>query len=330
MRRWLIAVSTASLAVATSCASERNADSSLPPRADQTATSMATATDASSTEGPPRRPEPPNAGTPAPAVGAGSTSTPAPRQHDSIDVDDGALPPEIMDAFANAGGDLVLPDQWARRFGAPAGFPELHGSSGRVVEALSRVEATDDGWRRTDELSWLVLDGRSRDELLADVAAGLGAVGAWESTTTIDEGAHCAVAQLPPISDADWTVQGCSYPRFADLLALGVTRSVRSIARPDVLDASVVAVAASLGGRTAFSEVRLAQPSTDGSTLRLSAQVRFDVPVDVDASIELLSTEALPGWQVLKGEGSVLLSGPTGATWTVTPTVAVFEWAGRW
>ncbi len=269
------------------------------------------------------------ADTTPPAMDAGLTDT-TPRQLDPIEVGNGALPAEIVDAFVNAGGDLVRPDEWARRFGSPVGFPDLHGSSGRVVEALSRVEATEEGWHRTDEMSWLVLDDRDRDELLTDVATGLGAVGGWESTTSIDQGAHCTVAQLPTIAEADWTIQGCRYPRFTDLLALGVTRNVRTTDRPAVLDTSIVAVATVLGGRTTFSEVRLGQPSADGSTLHLSAQVRFDVPIDVDTASERLTAEALPGWQVLKGEESVLLSGPTGATWTVTSTVAVFEWAGRW
>jgi hypothetical protein len=253
-----------------------------------------------------------------------------PARPDPIEIGDGGLPTEIVNAFVNAGADLVVPDEWTRRFGAPADFPELRGSSGRVVEALSRVEAKDAGWRRTDEMSWLVLDDRDRDELLTDVATSLGAVDGWEATTVIDQGAHCALAQLPTIADADWTIQGCDYPRFTDLLALGVTRRVDTTDQTAVLDTTMSAVAVALDGRTTFSEVRLGQPSPDGSTLHLSAHVRFDVPIDVDTASERLTTEALPGWQVLKGEDSVLLSGPTGATWTVTSTVAVFEWAGRW
>ena len=38
----------------------------------------------------------------------------------------------------------------------------------------------------------------------------------------------------------------------------------------------------------------------------------------------------LAGWQTFPGEGSLLLSGPTGATWTLSDGVAVFTWSGRW
>ena len=329
MRCGLIAVA-ASLTVATSCASAQEAETPSPPPANRAATPSAEAATASSPNGPSRPSESATASPTAQTIDAEPTDAPVPARPDPIEVGDGHLPTEIANAFENAGADLVVPDEWTRRFGAPAGFPELRGSSGRLVEALSRIEATDAGWRRTDEMSWLVLDDRDRDELLTDLAKSLGASDGWEATTVIDQGAQCALAQLPTIANADWTIQGCGYPRFTDLHALGVTRRADTTDQPDVLDTSMSAVAASLGGHTTFSEVRLGQPSPDGSTLHLSAQVRFDVPIDVDTASERLTTDVLPGWQVLKGEDSVRLSGPTGATWTVTSTVAVFEWAGQW
>ena len=145
-----------------------------------------------------------------------------------------------------------------------------------------------------------------------------------------DEGAECLNGPLDSAFVGVWTLQGCDYARFADLLAIGLTRTGVSSDGPALIDPSVVTVSSMLGGRAVFSEVRFGQPGADGATLHLSAQVRFNEPVDLTTAVDELVVGVLPGWQVLRGDGSVLLSGPTGATWTITPTVAVFEWAGRW
>ena len=250
----------------------------------------------------------------------------------AIAVGDTDLPREVVDAFQGAGGDLVRPSEWTGRFGSVSSFPEMVGSSTRVVEALQRIEPAEsgDGWVRTDEMSWLVIDDRGRDELLDAVASGVGSAGGWDPAASTDEGAECLNGPLDTAFVGVWTLQGCDYRRFADLLAIGLTRTGVSSDGPALIDPSVVAVSSTLGGRVVFSEVRLGQPGADGATLHLSAQVRFDEPVDLTTAVDELVVGVLPGWQVLRGDGSVLLSGPTGATWTITPTVAVFEWAGRW
>lgn len=251
---------------------------------------------------------------------------------DPIVVGDGALPSAVLDAYQSAGVNLIPPNDWFGRFGSPPGFPEIRGSSARLVEALYRVELAEsgDGWMRTDEMSWLLVDDRDRDELLAELAVRVGAVADWSGTTSTEEGAECAVGPLTTDSEGEWTIQGCRYPRFEDLLAIGLTRTAPSSEGATQVDPSVVAVSASLGGRLVFSEVRLGEPGADGATLHLSAQVRFDDPVDPTVAAEQLVADVLPGWQLLRGDGSVLVSGPTGTTWTITATVAVFEWAGRW
>ena len=248
-----------------------------------------------------------------------------------IPVDDAALPTEVVAAYEGGGGDLLTPSEWIGRFGWPGGFTQLVGDGVRLVEVTHRSERSADGsWRRLDEASWLTADRRSRDDLLDEIATTVG-VGAGRSrAASIDDGADCVVDTYPTSARGEWTLQGCTYPRYSPMMAIGATRRVVVADTPAAVDATVTTLTEVLGGRVSFIEVRLTAPGTDGSTLHTTAQLTFDEPLDVDTTTDLLIDGPLAGWQVRRGDDSAVLSGPTGATWTLTAAVAVFDWAGRW
>ncbi|HWL44562.1 MAG TPA: hypothetical protein VNQ73_16600 [Ilumatobacter sp.] len=246
-----------------------------------------------------------------------------------VTVSGGDLPAEITDAYRAGGGDLVDPAEWAARYGT-AGLPELVGPGVRLVEATHRADHSPAGWARVDEAAWLAVATADRDELLAELAAAAGVDGSADRTPGTDNGGDCATDTYPPDPvGVVWTVQGCSYPRYPQMVAVGVTRRGPTSAPPEVVDPTVGPLVELLDGQVGFVEVRLGAPGPDTATLHISVHVTRPAGTPTDAADALLGGP-LAGWQVLRGEGSVLLSGPTGATWTLADGVAVFDWAGRW
>lgn len=246
----------------------------------------------------------------------------------TVEVSGGALPPGLVDGYRVNGGDLVYPAEWSGRFGN-SDLPHLTGPGVTLVEALRRVERGDEGWTRTDEAGWLAMTPTDRDETISELAVAARISGIPQRSDRTDQGADCAIDTYPTdTAGVDWQIQGCSYEQFPRLLALGVIRTGPTHEGPTAIDPTVGALVDALDGAITFAEVRLGEPGSDGSTLRLSTHVT--TTADTNTASELAADGPLAGWQSFPGDGSVLLSGPTGATWAISDGVAVFNWGGRW
>ena len=262
------------------------------------------------------------------AAAQGSAATVGDGPQASVTVDGGDLPAALVNGYARSGGDLVDPAEWRARFGQSP-LPELTGSGVRLVEGLLRMELVDGHWTRTDEAGWLAMTSDSRDAMLNTLRSAAGIVGVASSATSTDQGAACVIDTYPADnSGVSWRVQGCSYDKFPRLVSLGVSRTGPTNDPPSPVDPTAVTVAETVGGSVTFVEVRFGEPAPDGSTLRLSTQLAS--PVGFDAAATAVADGPLAGWPTFPGEGSLLLSGPTGATWTLSDGVAVFTWSGRW
>jgi hypothetical protein len=257
---------------------------------------------------------------------AGAASSP-PSSAPRVEVTGGQLPTQLLDGYATNGGDLVTDEEWAGRYG-PSGLPILTGPGVTLAEAVQRVERRDGGWVRTDEASWLAMSSDDRDAVLAAMAAAAGVEGTPTRTGSTEQAADCVIDRYPAADGVEWTIQGCSYERFSRMIAVGVSRTASTDVAAVGLDPTVGAIVDELAGAVTFSEVRFGAPGADGSTLHLATQVSTDV--DVDTAATAVTTGPLAGWQTFPGEGSLLLSGPTGGTWTLSDRVAVYAWAGRW
>lgn len=278
---------------------------------------------------PPLAPTPPDANDTAasstPPAQSSGVKAPTPG---TVTVSGGALPGEIVDSYRTNGGDLVDPVEWTGRYGTSA-LPSLVGDGVALVEATRRFEGVDGGWERIDEANWLTMADTGRDSLLAELAVAAGITDTATRTSSSQDGADCAIDTYPTTqASVGWVVQGCSYERFPQLVALGVSRTAASSQPPTVLDATMTSFIDTLDGTISFAEVRLGSPGPDGATLHLSAQVHFDG--NLTTVDDAVSSGVLADWQRFVGEDSLLLSGPTGATWTLSDGVGVFEWAGRW
>jgi hypothetical protein len=246
----------------------------------------------------------------------------------TVAVDGGDLPAVLVDGYATNGGDLVDPAEWRGRFG-PAALPELTGPGVRLVEGLRRTELRDGNWIRTDEAGWLAMTGEDRDAMMRSLQVAADIDGVASRTESTDQGADCIIDTYPPDADGiSWQLQGCSYAKFPRLLSLGISRTGPTDDPPTAIEPTIAAVADTIDGSVTFVEVRFGEPGADESTLRLSAHLSSQL--GLDASADAVATGPLDGWQAFPGEDSVLMSGPTGATWTLSDGVAVFTWAGRW
>jgi len=270
---------------------------------------------------PPGSADPPASSAVVDAIGDGPAAT--------LEVSGGDLPPSVTGAYTSNGGDLITPEEWRRRFGE-SHLPAVAGPGVMLVEATQRVERRDGAWLRTDEASWLAMSNQGRDAILTELAEAAAADGEPTRTPSNIQGADCVVDSYPVSSgDVEWTVQGCVYENFPRMVAIGISRSATTDAPPpDAADPTVAPIVVALDGTITFSEVKLGAPGPDGATLHLSTQV--STAAGVDAASIAVTTGPLAGWQTFPGEGSLLLSGPTGATWTLSDHVAVFTWAGRW
>lgn len=247
-----------------------------------------------------------------------------------VPVSGGALPGEIVDAIRAGGGDLVDPAEWTARYGTTV-LAELAGPDVRLAEATRRAERTGDAWNRVDEAAWLAVSRTALNDLLADLAAAARIDGPAERTARIDNGGECVTDRYPPDpAGAAWSVQGCAYPRYPQMIAVGITRTGPDADPPTAVDPTIGPLVELLDGELDYVEVRLGPPGPDTATLHLSAYVALPAGLDVTTATDAVLAGPLAGWQVLRGDDSVLLSGPTGATWTLSAGAAVFEWAGRW
>lgn len=265
---------------------------------------------------------------PPTAIDGSAASRPQPAP--TVAVSGGDLPAEIVDAYTTAGGELIEPAEWAARYGT-AGLPELTGPGVRLVEATRRAERSTHGWNRTDEAAWLAMATVDRDDLLAQLATAAGASGSPQRRSSVDNGADCVTDTYgPDTAGVTWRVNACGYPRYPQLVAVGVSRTGPSSEPPGLVDPTITLLAELLDANPASVEVRLGPPGADRATLHLSAHLEFPAARTVTALVDAAAGGPLAGWQVLRGDASALLSGPTGATWTLAEGVAVFDWAGRW
>jgi hypothetical protein len=238
----------------------------------------------------------------------------------------GALPSSIVEGYDANGGDLVDPVEWSARFG-DSPLPRVTGPGVVLVEAVDRFEQRDGEWFGTHEANWLAMVERDRDAAITDLAAAARIDGTAKRTDDTDQGADC-VLDTYTAPDVRWQVQGCSYQQFPRMVALGISSSGQSSAPQAALDTTISTLVDVLGAEVTYSEARLGAPGPDGSTLHLTAHLATNL--DVDAATDRARTGPLRDWQVFPAEDSTLLSGPSGATWTLSDRVAVFNWAGRW
>ena len=247
----------------------------------------------------------------------------------TVAVDGGELPEALVEGYARNGGDLVDPAEWSGRFGRSA-LPELTGPGVKLVEGLRRMELVDGRWVQTDEAGWLAMTGDDRDSMMDSLRAAADIVGVASTTTSTDQGADCVIDTYQPDTDGvSWQIQGCSYEKFP---RLAVARHLAH--RPDRRSAAADRSDDRHGRRhdRRLGDLRRGAPrgtrrgSVDPASLRASRH-----PARVRARLPTRSAGGpLAGWQTFPGEGSLLLSGPTGATWTLSDGVAVFTWSGRW
>jgi hypothetical protein len=245
-----------------------------------------------------------------------------------VAVNGGALPEALIEGYAHHGGDLVDPAEWSGRFGRSA-LPELTGDGVKLVEGLRSMELRDGRWVQTDEAGWLAMSGDDRDSMMDSLRTAADIVGVVSTTTSTDQGADCVIdSYQPDTGGVSWQVQGCSYDRFPRLLSLGITRTGPTDVPPAPIDPTISTVAATIDASVTFVEVRLGEPGADQSTLRYSAHLTTQR--GFQSAADAVVGGPLAGWQTFPGDGSLLLSGPSGATWTLSDGVAVFTWSGRW
>jgi hypothetical protein len=317
-RGGLIGVAIVGL-VAAGCTSQ--GDSSTPPR-----TATSTATEASAPATNPAAPATATVPPSSPAHGEPSLPDGAPV---TVQVTGGELPAALVDGYHTNGGDLIDPAEWTGRYGR-SDVPDLSGPGVRLVEGLHRAELRDGHWINTDEAGWLAMSRDDRDSVMASLRAAADIAGEPSRSTSAQQAADCVIDTYPPDrTGVGWQVQGCTYAKFPGLLSLGVSRTGPSDDAPTALiDPTLTPVAAAIDGAVSFVEVRFGDPGKDGSTLRLSAHLTSQR--DLTAASAAVTGGPLAGWQTFSGEASLLLSGPTGATWTLSDGVAVFTWSGRW
>lgn len=263
----------------------------------------------------------------------GNALTPGPGS--PIVVDGGLLPRAVIDAVGRRGGELADPSVWDARF-ETFGLPRVVGVGVMLVEA--RIDATrmTNGWRRIDELQWLLQDTSSDGiSSLLDQAASAAGVAGWPVVETVEvvDGAACTkrVYSVPSVpTSPNWTLQGCAFPTLPGMYSLGVSRDgVFTGAEVPIVEPTVDQVASALAGTVDEVHVEFGHPEATGSvtTLRISVQLSFNT--DLDAAVAAVGEGPLSGWQQFPGDASVMLSGTGGASWLLSDGSARFLFEGR-
>ncbi len=252
----------------------------------------------------------------------------------SFEVSGGKLPQVVITGITSHGGELADTSSWDARF-ETYGLPRVTGPGVQLAGATIVVAAVDgaDGWSRSDGLQWLFMDS-SHDGIAAmldEVARSVG-VESWTLTAdvSIEQGANCVERDYwQATTSTAWKLQGCDFPSFAGMYSLGVTRTGVFTAGPPVVDPSVAAVLAALGGQITQVSVNFDHPVTEQSvvTLTTSAIVAYTQPDE--AVIDTLVAGPLQGWTQSQGDGSVLFTGGLGTRWVVGTGNAALAGQGR-
>ena len=321
-RRWLAIVAAATVAAgctaegAQPVTTESTGAASVPTRAaDVSAPDAATAVPLTSSES------------------SGNALTPGPGS--PIVVDGGFLPRAVIDAVGRHGGELADQSVWDARF-ETFGLPRVVGVGVVLIEASIDATRMTNGWRRIDELQWLLQD-TSSDGIgsLLDKAASAAGEAGWPVVETMEvvDGAACTkrVYSEPSVpTSPNWTLQGCSFPTLPGMYSLGVSRDgVFTGAEVPMVEPTVDQVAGALAGTVDEVHVEFGHPEATGSvtTLRISVQLSFNS--DLGAAVAALGDGPLSGWQQFPGDASVMLSGTGGASWVLSDGSARFSFEGR-
>ena len=269
---------------------------------------------------------------PANTTGAGASPTGTGAEAAVVEVDSSALPRDIANALSTNGGELASTADWAQRFGTN-NLPVLTGTSVHLVEATIQITGGDAVWTRLDELQWIFATPASRDALLDQLAAAVN-IGGWdiEATTSNVDSAECVVREYrsPTASDV-WTLQGCVFPTFNNMLSIGVSHTSNSsdLGVLPFIDPSVAGVLTDADANFVQLLVTFGAPSPGStSTLTISLDATT-TPADSGAADALAAGE-LQSWNRSGGEaGSAVFTGAPGSFWTATGTDLRFTNEGR-
>lgn len=246
-------------------------------------------------------------------------------------VDGDPLPSEITSAIRAGGGELAATATWTARYGT-GGLPEITGPQVLLAEATLTANAQPDGWHRTDERNWLFTDTShgGRDQIITQLAtaAGLPATPTASSTDTV-ESAPC-LQHTWTLAGEVWRVNGCTYPHYPGMLAVGIGHDHTTTDPPPTVEPSCGQVATATAGRIDRVNVRLGHPAATGSTttLRTSVHVTFNRHNDDPVAVLTAVAGPLAGWQPNPGDQSTGLTGLAGQ-WVVTALDATFTSDGR-
>lgn len=277
---------------------------------------------------------------------AGSTSTPTPAESTvpdgvnpvelvagagvSVPVSGGLLPDRVVTSLRANGGELANTASFDARY-ETWGLPRVTGASVQLVAAESIVDANNGAWRRRDGMQWLFMDV-SHDGIgaLMDEMAAAAAVADWpvEVVDTAVGGGEC-VERTYTRDGIEWLLQGCAYPDFAGMYALGVTRSGLFTAGPVIVDPSVAPMVDVLDGELTMVSVRFEHPASAGSVVTLTVQAVVTHQVPGAEAVDAVAEGPLQGWTRQPGDSSVQFVGGLGVRWMVTDGEARLTGEGR-
>jgi hypothetical protein len=248
-----------------------------------------------------------------------------------MEVESSALPRDVATALRTNGGELGATDDWAQRFGTN-NLPTLAGTAVHLVEGTIQITSDAGMWTRLDELQWIFVTPALRDDLLDQLAAHTG-IADWDvaETASIVDSAECVVRDYSSTTATDeWTLQGCQFPNFDNLVSIGVSHSntTTDLGELPYIDPSVAGVVADAQATFDQLLVTFGAP-TPGSTTTLTIALDATVPSGTDTAT-VLATGALQSWSRSDGEaGAAVFTGGPGSYWITNGTDLRFSNEGR-
>lgn len=245
-----------------------------------------------------------------------------------IAVSGGELPSVLVSSLRAQGGELVDTAEWVARYGS-AGLPILTGPGVKVVAAEYRVDATAQGWQRSDGLQWLAVSNEPVDAVLGRFVAAThpDTVTATVSRTHTDPTAQCVEWVV-----ANWTYTGCDYtdPALVNMIAVSATRQLDTPTLADSggrFDPFAAVLFDELDAELRTASVTFGQPDPTGATWIVQLVATVDDP---DHQLRALTDTLLTGWRAAHGE-LALFTSPTGATVAANPDGSItYRMAGSW
>ena len=243
------------------------------------------------------------------------------------------LPRSVIDAIVAKGGELADTASWDARYDT-FGLPRITGDRVRLVEAKIDARRMTNGWQRTDELQWLFQDtAHSGLDVLLDELAAAAGISTWAHTKDPKhvDGADCSTRTYARPGDSTmWRLQGCAYPKFPGMYAVGVGRDgLFADGEPQNVEPTAQQVAAAVDGRIDAYTVTFGRPAATGSVSTLRTTVTVSYTGDATVTADTLARGPLAGWQRFPGDGSIMLSGSSGTRWVIGSGTATFDGQGR-